>query len=290
MNPKPRKIVFGCGYVGHRVAQLWKSVGAQVCVVTRSTERAKSFEADGFETWISDVTDPKTLVGLPEAETVLFSVGYDRKQSQSIVEVYRDGVINTLNALQPSTKRIIYVSSTGVYGDAAGEWVDEQAPAAPSREGGRASLSAEQTLFAHALGSRGIVLRLAGIYGPGRVPNRNDLLAGRPIESNPDGWLNLIHVDDAARVILTAEKLASPPIIYNVADGNPAPRRAYYEELARLIDAPQPKFNSPGETTSERVRGTTDKRVSNARMLADLQVQLQYPSFREGLAAIVHRS
>jgi nucleoside-diphosphate-sugar epimerase len=289
MNARPTKIIFGAGYVGHRVARLWKTAGANVVVVTRSAERAKTFEAEGLEPRLADVTNPATLVGLPEAETVLFAVGYDRKQPQSIAEVYRDGFRHVLNALQPTTKRVIYISSTGVYGDAAGEWIDEQTPAIPTREGGKASLAAEQALFAHPLGSRGVVLRLAGIYGPDRVPNRNDLIAGKRIESNPDGWLNLIHVDDAARIILAAETLAIPPAIYNVSDGHPVRRRAYYEELARLFDAPAPRFIPPTQTASERTRGTADKRVSNARMLADFHMHLQYPSFLEGLAAIARQ-
>jgi nucleoside-diphosphate-sugar epimerase len=130
-------------------------------------------------------------------------------------------------------------------------------------------------------------LRLAGIYGPGRIPNRADLVAGKPLSSNPEGWLNLIHVDDAVRTVLAAEKFPAELTILNVADGNPARRRDYYQHLAELFSAPEPRFEPPGPDATERARGSADKRISNAKLLAETDVSLQFPSYREGLAAIV---
>jgi nucleoside-diphosphate-sugar epimerase len=241
---------------------------------------------EGFQTVVADVTRPATLCNLPSARTVLFAVGYDRRQPQSIGEVYADGLQHVLAALPLTTQRVIYISSTGVYGDAAGDWIDENTPPDPTREGGRASLTAERVLFAHALGNRGIVLRLAGIYGPGRIPRCEDLAAGRPIASHAEGLLNLIHVDDAVQAVLAADALAKPPRIYNVSDGAPALRRTFYEELARLLNVPSPHFVPPSDGSSERSRGESDRRVRNLRMVNELDVILQYPTFREGLAAV----
>ena len=109
-----------------------------------------------------------------------------------------------LAALPSDTGRFIYISTTGVYGTAGGEWVDEETPPDPQRDGGRASLAAEQVLAAHPLGARSIILRLAGIYGPGRVPFLDKLRAGEPIPAPSAGYLNLIHVDDAAAVVVAA--------------------------------------------------------------------------------------
>ena len=97
----------------------------------------------------------------------------------SIEEVYAGGVRNVLAALPHDTGRFIYISTTGVYGPADGDWVDEETPPDPRRDGGRASLAAEQVLAAHPLGQRGVILRLAGIYGPGRVPFLDKLAGGR---------------------------------------------------------------------------------------------------------------
>ena len=159
------------------------SAGHDVVVVTREPRAGRrSFEQQGYAAIVADVTQPETLRELPAAETVLFAVGFDRSESrQSIEEVYAGGVRNVLAALPADTGRFIYISTTGVYGPAGGEWVDEATPPDPQREGGRASLAAEQALAAHPLGQRSVILRLAGIYGPGRVPFFDELRAGEPI-------------------------------------------------------------------------------------------------------------
>ena len=94
---------------------------------------------------------------------------------------------------------LLYISSTGVYGDADGEWVDETTPCRPAREGGKACLAAEQVLAEHPLGKRSVVLRPAGIYGPDRIIRAEALRRGEPIDAPADGYLNLIHVDDLDR-------------------------------------------------------------------------------------------
>jgi nucleoside-diphosphate-sugar epimerase len=131
------------------------------------------------------------------------------------------------------------------------------------------------------------VLRLAGLYGPGRIPLAADVRHGRPIAAPVQGLLNLIHVDDAAQVVIAADERAVPPRTYVVSDGCPVVRREYYEELARLLGAPRPVF-APAPSDSAAVgRAGSDKRASNARMVGELGVRLAYPTFREALAAIV---
>ncbi len=292
------KLIFGCGYLGRRVAERWRDMGHDVYVVTRSSERAQALAASGLTPIVADVMTPASLVDLPNAETVLYSVGFDRTAGHSIAEVYVGGLANVLMRLPVSTGRLIYISSTGVYGATDGELVDEDSPCRPQRDGGRACLEAEALIdAAHAsrVGprdgwwtARSIVLRMAGIYGPGRIPRQRELLAGEPLDAPQQGFLNLIHVDDAANAALAAERVTSPQT-YNVSDGHPAQRREYYQEVARLIGAPAPRFaDSPvdsGVLTPARDRAISDKRVSNARMLRDLLSQLRYPTYREGLAA-----
>ncbi len=281
------KLIFGCGYLGSRVSALWKAQGHDVFVVTRSGERARQFAADGYRPVVADVLRPESLAGLPCAETVLFAVGYDRSSGASIYDVYVAGLRDVLASLGDHVRRFIYISSTGVYGQANGETVDETSPTRPRRDGGRASLAAEQTLARDLLGERAVVLRLAGIYGPGRIPLAAKIRAGEPIPAPAAGSLNLIHVADAARVVLAAEEIADPPRTYNVSDGHPAVRREYYKELARLLDAPPPTFEEPAADSPVAARAGVDKRVDNRRMIAELGVQLEYPTYRDGLAAIV---
>ena len=283
-------LIFGCGYLGRRVARQWHDAADEVVVVTRSVEKAGDFESHGYETVVADVTRPKTLRNLPGAGTVLFAVGHDRSTGKSIADVYVEGVRNALAALPPAASRFIYVSTTGVYGNANGGWVDEETPPDPQREGGRASLAAEQTLAAHPLGRRSIILRLAGIYGPGRVPFIDRLRAAEPIPARGAGHLNLIHVEDAAAVVVAATRLApfdDGPRIYCVSDGHPVQRSEYYGEVARQIGAQPPQFVEPDPNSPRARRASADRRVRNDRVLADLHVKLAYPDYRAGLAALL---
>lgn len=309
------KLLFGHGYLGSRIARLWRAAGQEVAVVTRSEAKAEELRSLGYQAIVADVCDPATLTNLPPAETVVFAVGYDRRTAaeHSIGEVYAGGVRHVLDAVQGSgfgvqrsekrsfanpqqgtgnPKLFVYISSTGVYGDADGDWVDEATPCRPLREGGRACLAAEQAITMHPLGGNAVVLRLAGIYGPGRLPRSEALQRGEPIDAPKDGFLNLIHVDDAARSVLRVEALIdsdrlAPPQTYCVADGRPGLRRDYYAELARLLGAPPPRFVDPAADSPAAARAAADKRISNAKLLREVGVEFEYPSYREGLAAIV---
>ena len=183
------KLIFGCGYLGERVAQRWRDAGHDVVVVTRRPSARRTLQRKGYQARSSPMSRARIRCdSLPRADTVLFAVGFDRAAGQSIEEVYAGGVRNVLAALPADVRRFIYISTTGVYGSAGGEWVDEATPPDPQREGGRASLAAEQVLAAHPLGRRSIILRLAGIYGPGRVPFIDKLRAGEPIPA-PSRWV-----------------------------------------------------------------------------------------------------
>jgi nucleoside-diphosphate-sugar epimerase len=285
------KLIFGCGYLGERVAQRWHEAGREVAVVTRGEERAREFRRQGYQAIVADVTQPDTLTALPAAETVLFAVGCDRSAGQSLETVYAGRMRNVLAALPSATGRFIYISTTGVYGDAGGNWIDEDTPTNPQREGGRASLAAEQALAKHPLGRNAVVLRLAGIYGPGRIPFRSLLRAGEPIPAPSNGQLNLIHVADAASIIVAAAEAnlaPSPgPRVYCVSDGHPVERGEYYREVARRIAAPAPTFVALDFDSPRAARAASNRRVSNARMLRELGVQLTYPDYRSGLKAIL---
>lgn len=288
------KLIVGCGYLGRRVAMRWLSAGHEVHALTRSPERAIELEQLGLRTVIGDVANPITLRPLGGFDTVVFAVGYDRHAvGPGVDQVYGGGVRNVLAALPAATKRFVYISSTGVYGDAGGGVVDEQTPPAPRRAGGKASLLAEQALSAHPLGQRAAILRLAGIYGPDRIPYRTEMLAGEPIPAPSEGWLNLIHVDDAAAAVVAAESRldvvpdASGPHVYCVSDGTPVVRRDYYAEVARLLGAAPPTFTEPAADSPAAARATSNRRISNAKMIAELGATLSYPTYREGLAAIL---
>ena len=278
------KLIVGCGYLGRRVAGRWRAAGHEVWGVVRHEAQLRQLADQRVRGIVADVTRPETLRDLPEAETVLFCVGWDPTGGATRRQVYVDGLQAVLDRLAPATGRVILISSTGVYGAAAGQWVDEASPCRPTRDAGRALLAAEELLAAHPLGRRGIVLRLAGLYGPGRLPQTDAIRAGLPIAVASGRSVNLIHVDDAAAVVLAAESLARPPRTYVVADGRPVDRRTYLARLADVLKFPPPTFSDEDGATASQRRDSGDKRLCNARMLGELGVRLAYPSFWEGLA------
>lgn len=269
-------LVVGCGYLGRRVAARWVAAGRRVAALTR--RNAAALAAVGIEPVTGDVLDPASLRNLPAASTVLYAVGMDRAAGRSMREVYVRGLANVLAAL-PGFERFVYVSSTGVYGQTDGEWVDEASPTEPTEESGRVVLDAERTLRAAAPGA--VILRFAGIYGPGRLLRQQPLLNGDPLVGDADKWLNLIHVDDGVSAVLAAER-AEPGGTFCVADDGPVSRRAFYTHLAELLGAPPARFEPPANPHPE-----PNRRVSNRRAREVLGWAPAFPTYREGLAAAV---
>ena len=277
-------LVVGCGYLGRRVARSWQDCGWGVAALTRSDERARDLERSGLAACVGDVTDPESLSALPSADVVLFAVGRDRERtSQTTREVSLDGLQNVIDVLEDRIDRFVFVSSTGVYGQADGQWVDEDSVTDPSRENGRVLVESE-SLVRSRFGARGRVMRLAGLYGPGRLISRREtLLAGTPLGGRPDAWLNLIHVDDAARAVVAVSTVEQGGT-WLVCDDHPVRREEYFGRLAELFGAPSPTFDA--QRGGSRIDGL-GKRCRNLRMKNQLGVPLQYPSFEDGLPSAV---
>ena len=216
-------------------------------------------------------------------------MGYDPTSGRTRHECYVDGLQAVLNVLSPQIQRFIFISSTAVYGQDNGELVDENSACLPRTESGLALLEAENILMASRFATKTIILRLAGIYGPGRLLRRTkDLLAAAPIVVPKNSFLNLIHVDDAATVIENADKRAKPPCKYIVADGNPVQYRDYINCLAELISAPKPQYIEPLPNEVKTSRYSSNKRLITSKMLAELGVQLTYSTYRQGLDDLQH--
>ena len=311
--------------------------GHSVSALTRSATRAAELSQEGIRPIVGDICELSTLASLPAAETVLFAVGYDRSSGYSQQAVVVDGLRNVLQIIASRTDRLISISSSSVYGQSAGEWVDESSPCHPVQPGGECCLAAERLVLSFfatdaercgksfqqlnqpqgaSPGSdvppaqqpgasafrlippgnlatpdserepgrtlRANVLRLSGIYGPGRVLSRvESLRAGEPLAGRGDAWLNLIHVDDAVLAVRACEERGQPGQTYLVTDNQPIRRAEYYGLLAELSGAPPPRFNP--ESAPERGSGGINKRCLNRRMREELQVVLTYPTINEGL-------
>jgi nucleoside-diphosphate-sugar epimerase len=251
-----------------------------VAALTR--HNATGLAALGVEPLVGDVLDPITLRRLPEAETILYAVGVDRSSGQSMREIHIDGLANVLDALPPSG-RFIHISSTSIYGQTDGGWVDETSPTEPAEESGRIVLDAERLLRERRRDA--IVLRLGGIYGPDRLLRRQtQLRSGEPLAGDRARWLNLIHVDDGVDAVLAAAERGVPGETYNIVDDEPVPREVYFVRLAELVHASAPQFD--GRTESRQA----NRRVCNTKARSALGWRARYPSYLEGLPAALRET
>ncbi|HEY0980504.1 MULTISPECIES: SDR family oxidoreductase [unclassified Schlesneria] len=284
-----RCLIFGCGYLGKRVAKRWVAKGHQVFAVTRFAANAESFQRESIQPLVADICEPATLSELPEVDLVLHAVGFDRSSGRTHEEVSCVALSNILRAIDNQRPRFIHISSTSVYGQSDGGWVDEDSLCQPELAGGERCLRAENLIrdqfFAGSLSGLQI-LRLAGIYGPGRLLSRiESLRAGVPFSGRGDAWLNLIHVDDAADAVIACAEGGGDFSVWNVVDDQPIPRATYFSTLARLVGAPEPVFDSA--QPAARGSGGINKRVSNRKIREELGWRPQYSSIETGLPSAI---
>ena len=280
------RLIVGCGFLGWPLALRWVAAGDQVFAMTRSESRAEQFSDQGLSPVVADVTKPDALrlaiSDLPPIDTIVFAVGMDRSQYNDIYDVYVEGLRRFVDSYPHPVKHLIYVSSTGVYGDFRGDWVDEASETNPAREGGKACLAAEALLADST--DNWTVLRMAGLYGGERVPTKS-LIEKRDWEKlSPSGYLNLIHQTDAVAAIDATAKIRPMKEIILCSDGNPPVRGDYYQYIAnhfRLGDIPWPKQATPDPNS----RSANSKRISNEKMRQLLELELKHPDFKSGLAA-----
>ncbi|MEO7067848.1 MAG: NAD-dependent epimerase/dehydratase family protein [Rhodanobacter sp.] len=272
-------LLAGCGDLGLRVANLLLQRGDEVWALRRTPPTTGG---DGIH-WIgADLTQPQTLRQLPTDLTQLvYLPAPDRRDACTYGALFADGLRNLLVAEGLATlQRVLLVTSSAVYGDHAGAWVDEDTPTAPLAFNGTLLRDVEQWLAAQPV--RSIVLRLAGIYGPGRLQLLERLRTGSVmVPRETPHWANRVHVDDAATAVAHLLQLAQPLPIYLGVDDTPLPLHVLYDYLAELIDAPLPA-NGPAPAS------VGSKRLSNARLRASGWAP-RWPDARAGYADLVRQ-
>lgn len=279
-----KRLVIGCGFLGLPLALRWQNQGDSVFATTRNKQRSLEFSDIGLHPLILDTTDPVSLEQLQQQsfDTVVVAVGMDRSRYDSVHHVYVGGLENVLKNLSEDIGQLIYVSSTGVYGDFGGEWVDESSPTDPQRDGGKACLEAEQLLQSSRFSDRATVLRMSGLYGNERVPTKSAVESKQWNKLSATGYLNLIHVDDAVSAVCIAADQNLVDETFLVSDSNPTLRREYYQFLADKFElGPIPWANVAPDPNS---RGSSSKRISNRKFLEQTGLELKHPDFRSGLS------
>jgi len=278
-------LIFGMGYTANYVAQALAPRGISITGTTRSGDKAKALEAEGITARLFPGDD--LTRDIAEATHILVTAGPVER---------RDPVLATLrDAFVAHAQRLAwvgYMSTTGVYGDHKGGWVDETTPTISSTERGRARIAAEEewrALFdADALPLH--IFRLPGIYGPGRGPF-SKIRNGTARRIIKDGQVfGRVHVEDIAQALIASMDAPNPGAIYNVADDDPAPPQDVIAYAAELLDVPVPPaiaFEDAEMSAMARSFYAESKRVDNSRMKSDLGVRLKYPTYREGLDALL---
>ena len=281
-------VILGCGYVG---CELGRRLAAdhEVIGVRRSDRGLEAIEATGLEAVRADVTDAASLEAVPDADWVVFAASAGGRDTEAAHETYVEGLRTAIDAFGDravSPDRFVYTSSTGVYGDFEGRWVDEGTSLVPKTERQAVLLEAE-TLALERTGEidiDGTVARFGGLYGPDRY--RIERYLEGPVT---EGYLNLVHRDDAAgalRYLLEGD--AARGEVLNVVDDGPVSKHALTDWLAEQCGVDQPEKRTvegrlADDDLSEpaRARIAADKRCSNGKLRA-LGYDFTYPTYREG--------
>ncbi len=288
-----RVLIVGCGYVGLPLGAELARRGHQVLGLRRTPSAEADLRAAGITPCYADITQPANLATLPGGFDWVVNCVAAGGSAEEYRRVYLGGTCNLLtwlSALPP--KRFVYTSSTGVYGQTDGSHVDEISPAEPGADTSRILIETERVLLEAAMQKRfpSSILRLAGIYGPGRGYWLRQVFSGEArVEGDGSRVLNMIHRDDVVGVILTSLQRARPGEIYNAVDDEPVTQSALFEWLANTLGQPFPPA-SPEAADPARKRGLTNKRVSNRKLKSELSYQFKYPTFREGFTAELRRT
>lgn len=278
-------LIAGCGYVGSALAARLQAAGRRVVGLRRSEAPLPP----GVVALRGDVTRPATLTSLPDdIGAVCYAVAADAREDGAYERAYVRGVAGLLEALASRRIRpscLLFVSSTAVYAQDDGSVVDEDSPTEPRHFSGRRLLEGEA--LARSAPFPGIVLRLGGIYGPGRTSLLDQVRSGRAAVA-PGGprYTNRIHRDDAAAAIQHLLGLVAPAACFVGVDCDPAPQAEVLAWLAGRLGAPPPPVREPAPG-SRRAAG--NRRCSNRRLL-QTGYRFLYPSYRDGYAALIEAS
>ena len=287
--------VLGCGYVGLALGEVLVESGHDVVGVRRSDEGLDAVREAGLRPVRADVTDPGSLAAVPDADAVVFTASTGGRGPAAAREVYVRGLEATIDAFadrERPPERLLYTSSTGVYGDHGGEWVDEDSALRAGSEKSRVLVDAESTAASAAdAGIEPTVARLGGVYGPDRYRIER-YLEGPVVE----GYLSLIHRDDAGGALAHLLAMGTDaPRTVNVVDDEPVWKPDLAAWLAEQCGVEPPETRTleavladddRSDASKRRLRG--QKRVSNDR-LRSLGYAFDHPSYRSGYRAAIER-
>ncbi len=288
-----RTLIIGCGYIGLPLGAELVRQGHEVIGIGRNAEGRADLKEAGIKAANADVTQPESLRRIEGTfDWVVNCVSSSHGGLEDYRRVYLEGTRHLLDWLAATPpKKFIYTSSTGVYGQDNGAVVKEEHTTEPASETGKVLVATEQLLLTAARERKfpAAILRIAGIYGPGRIHLLRQFLANESrIEGRGERHLNMIHRDDVVGALIAALQSARPGEVYNVVDDEPIAQVHFLRWLSETLGKWMPPAASPEEVAKKK-RGVTNKKVSNRRMKMELGYLPKYPTFRQGYTAEIKR-
>jgi len=285
----PAVLIIGCGDVGRRVAVGERAGGETVTALVRSAHSTARLGALGLHVARGDLDNPETLTGLPTREARIYYFAPPPPSGTTDPRLR-----NFLATIAPDAlpARIVLIGTSGVYGDCHGEWVTEERPPRPQTDRARRRLHAEQALqtWGERQGVPVVILRVPGIYGRGRLPDRRVRAREPVLREEESPWSNRVHIDDLTRACLAAGERGRPNAVYNISDGHPTSMTDYFNRVADALGVERPPQITLAQARVELSEGmqsylAESKRLDNRRMREELGVALYYPDLIQGLAA-----
>lgn len=281
-------LILGCGYVGLRLARFLCGTDAVVAGVVRSAESAAAVRDLGSNALQLDLDAESALPQLPAAKAELYYFVPPPGTGATDTRLRR---VLAAMGHESLPRRIVYISTSGVYGDCGGDWVDETYPLNPTtpRALRRADAEAALQAWSAATGVPVIILRVPGIYGPGKLPLERLRKALPLLREEESPYTNRIQVDDLINVCRTAMARGIPGAVYNVSDGLPSNMTDYFNRIADFTGLPRPPVISRDQidqlSPGMRAFMEESKRLDTRRMREELGVRLKYPTLEAGLSA-----
>jgi nucleoside-diphosphate-sugar epimerase len=273
-------MLLGAGYVGYRLAQRLREEGYTVWTLRRSPQPEDPHALQG------DLTEPETIPIPPDVDRFVFCAGLQRAEPDAYHALFVEGFGRLLERLrgQATIKRLVFTSTTGVYGVTDGSRVDEDTLANPVRPTAQAYRHAECLLADSGL--PGVTVRLSGIYGPGRCRWIDKVRQGEARKvPGPPRYMNHLHVDDAAGAIAHQLTLSAPSPVVIASDREPIDRNRFLDHLAHRLDCPSPPMLAEDEAPP---LGRGGNKQCDSRRLVASGYCFRYPTFREGYDALIH--
>ncbi len=266
----------------------------RVLALTRDREKAKRLSCAGVQALVGDLDRPAGLARLSGLAHAVLHLA--PPPNHGIVDARTRNLIAALGRAQSLPYRLVYISTTGVYGDCSGQWVEETLAASPASERAQRRLDAERRLRAWgaASGVKVSILRVPGIYGPNRLPLQRLRAATPALTENDDVYTNHIHIEDLARACAAALARAQPARVYNCNDDSALKMGEYFDLVADHFGIARAPRLARADIATQVPPAllsfmSESRRMRNLRLKRELRLRLRYPSVREGLAGLDER-